>query len=469
MDVETTGLGRTDRVVEIAIVTLDINGKPQETFHTLVNPHRDVGPTAIHGVTPSMVARAPAFADIADAVAERLDGAVVAAHNIAFDTRMIGYELRRVGINVDWGFGLDTLSVTNRKLLHACRDHGVELTDAHQASADATATAQLLVAVAKQLTRSTRPAAVHAPRRGTAPRLLPRGDSTNVVAFAPVVALSRDIEPTPDVAPYMVLLDQALADLKLTVDEQAALRELADDIGLTSSDVHRAHRDFLTTLIDNALDDDVVTDDELDMLTRVAALLELDPHMVTTRTNHHRMQTSQLVLDQELAVCFTGDADTPQRVLTRQELHAIATDHGLRTVDSVTASGCHLLVAVDTATTSGKAIKAHKFGIPIASVDGFLEAVATRQPLQVVTLSTAGVGCVCTHCGDSWTATRRAQLCPACRGRQHFTPTPARPGPKHTVLPAVDTLTCIECHATWERPRVRGRRPHRCPACAAAA
>ncbi len=50
IDVETTGLYNTDRVVEIAILTLDCDGRVHDEFETLVQPLRDVGPTWIHGV-----------------------------------------------------------------------------------------------------------------------------------------------------------------------------------------------------------------------------------------------------------------------------------------------------------------------------------------------------------------------------------------------------------------------------------
>jgi hypothetical protein len=55
IDVETTGLSNNDRVVEIAIVTLDAAGDVVDEFDTLINPMRDVGPSWIHGIDASMV------------------------------------------------------------------------------------------------------------------------------------------------------------------------------------------------------------------------------------------------------------------------------------------------------------------------------------------------------------------------------------------------------------------------------
>ncbi|MFI8773990.1 exonuclease domain-containing protein [Gordonia sp. NPDC062954] len=472
IDVETTGLRHSDRIVEIAIVTVDHRGVICDEFETLVNPQRDAGPVWIHGLTASMLVDAPSFADIAGAVATRLDGAVVVGHNISFDTRMVGYELTRAGIDIDWGSGLDTLSVTRRKLAAACAAHSITLDNAHRAIADARATAELLLRVADQFPAAGTPARTGV-REAAPTRLQVRDKAAAVYQPSPyLVELARDIRPAADVASYVVLLDRALADLKLTDDERTELRELAGELGLTDRDIERAHREFLTSLVDTALDDGVVTDDELDSLVRVAALLDLDTHLVISRTNSYRIATESLQLDADLTVCFTGDgasrADGTE--VTREELHAIAARHGLRPVDSVTAKGCQLLVAVDAATLSGKAKSAHKFRIPIATVDDFLAATSAGRPLPVGVLDHHGVACVCERCGDSWTASRRGRVCRECRRSPAGAATRrAKSTPVPTPESSVDTLVCAECSRTWHRGRTRGRRPHRCPECAGAA
>lgn len=51
IDFETTGLvpERTDRVVEVGIVLTDDDGGIEHEWTTLVNPHRAVGASHIHG------------------------------------------------------------------------------------------------------------------------------------------------------------------------------------------------------------------------------------------------------------------------------------------------------------------------------------------------------------------------------------------------------------------------------------
>jgi len=149
VDVETTGLYNVDRVLEVGIVTLDENGRVLDRFETLINPNRDVGPTWLHGINASMIVEAPTFDDVATEIAARLDGAVVCAHNLPFDARMLGNELDRCSINFDWGQGLDTLRVTGCKLAVACDEAGIALEGAHSALADADAVSTLLVRYAQ--------------------------------------------------------------------------------------------------------------------------------------------------------------------------------------------------------------------------------------------------------------------------------------------------------------------------------
>ncbi|TWT47056.1 DNA polymerase III subunit epsilon [Thalassoglobus neptunius] len=59
VDVETTGMRSTDRVIEIGIVVLDRDLEVIDEYETLIDPMRDVGETSIHGISPKMLAGAP--------------------------------------------------------------------------------------------------------------------------------------------------------------------------------------------------------------------------------------------------------------------------------------------------------------------------------------------------------------------------------------------------------------------------
>lgn len=471
VDVETTGLYRADRVLEIGIVTLDRNGTIVDQFETLLNPSRDVGPTWIHQITSSMVAGAPRFDDIAHHITERLDGAVLCAHNLAFDQRMLLGEFERAGIDIDFGVGLDTLSVTGCKLGVACEEIGVPVTDAHCALADATAAAELLRYYARFFDELPIAARVDpvAPR----PARLVARDGTAVVAFdVPFIARAAErVHTDVDIAPYVQMLDEALSDLRLTPEERLELAAIAASLGLDERSVARAHRDFLDQLIDAAVEDHVVTVEEHDQLCRVAALLDLDITLVQERTDGLRSETTIFVLTEGLGVCFTGEVVTNTGDLVpRERLHEICREVGLVPVNSVTRAACQLLVAADPGSRSGKAAKARQHGIPIAAVDAFIDALADDTDVTVSVLASAGVALVCTDCGDSWLASRRSSRprCAACKAASTSKPRAAVKQSAKVPTETVELLTCQSCGTQWERIRVRGRKPLQCSECRAA-
>ncbi|MEU6609967.1 TerD family protein [Streptomyces shenzhenensis] len=97
VDVETSGLrpGR-DRVLSLAVITLDGCGRQTGEFSTLLNPGCDPGPVHIHGLTPARLAGAPTFEDIAPQVGALLSSRVLVAHNAQFDYDFLAHEFARV-------------------------------------------------------------------------------------------------------------------------------------------------------------------------------------------------------------------------------------------------------------------------------------------------------------------------------------------------------------------------------------
>lgn len=414
LDVETTGLYSNDRVVEVAVVTIDRFGRVIDEFDTLVDPRRDVGPTWVHGITSSMVSGAPTFDEIAHHVAARLDGAICVAHNLPFDRRMIGYELDRVGIDVEWGVGLDTLVPTGCKLGVACAEHGVVLDDAHRALADARATAALTVAVADLFDTVGVPVLAR-PLTVRPIRVVTRDGHSNAVVPEPyLAALAAGVHASADFATYEALLAIAIADLQLTVDERDELAALADELGLDERQVALAHREFLDGLIDEALEDHVLTDDEYEQLYRAAALLEVELDVVIRRVGSYRDEHDQIDDLAGLTVCFTGDLDDG---VYRSDLEELARSAGLFPIGSVTKKGCDLLVVADPATSSRKAEAARKFGTAIASQADFIGAVENGSGLAVTRRAPEGIPLVCSGCGTSWMAGRRSAKprCADCR------------------------------------------------------
>lgn len=85
LDTETTGLTPPgDKLVELAIV--DETGAP--VFDTLLNPGRPIGfASTIHGITDSMVSRAPRFESIWPKVQQTIKGSHVVIYNSTFDQK----------------------------------------------------------------------------------------------------------------------------------------------------------------------------------------------------------------------------------------------------------------------------------------------------------------------------------------------------------------------------------------------
>lgn len=167
-DTETTGLNPFDgdRVIEFAAVELRVGPDGSVTGVTphqmLINPERPIPRDAsrVSGITDDMVADAPLFAEQARKVVDVLSGAILVAHNLAFDLNFLRVELRRCGQR--WPptrAEVDTLPLSQRllpdlrshKLEAVCSALGVTLDNAHRATNDAEACGRALV----ELTRRT--------------------------------------------------------------------------------------------------------------------------------------------------------------------------------------------------------------------------------------------------------------------------------------------------------------------------
>lgn len=93
IDTETTGFSKHDRICEIAIV-LSEGPRIIETYHTLVNPQRQIsdGAMKVHGIKDEDVVDYPTFDQIKDDVLGFLRRDIPwVAHNLAFDARMLSY------------------------------------------------------------------------------------------------------------------------------------------------------------------------------------------------------------------------------------------------------------------------------------------------------------------------------------------------------------------------------------------
>ncbi|MBS4084201.1 MAG: DNA polymerase III subunit epsilon [Rhizobiales bacterium] len=120
-DTETTGFDPAtgDRIVEIGCIEL-LNRIPTgATFHTYINPERDMPPSAeaVHGLSEEFLADKPLFAEVAEKFLEFIgtDSKLV-AHNAGFDMTFIDFELKKCGlVPPTRDRVIDTLTLARRK------------------------------------------------------------------------------------------------------------------------------------------------------------------------------------------------------------------------------------------------------------------------------------------------------------------------------------------------------------------
>ena len=376
IDCETTGFSHTDRIVEIAVVTLDpADGTILDEFDTLLDPERDIGAQHIHGISAAMVAGAPEFGDIAPMLVQRLHDTILVAHNAPFDMRFLGYEFARIGVAFDPGRPICTYRATGQKLAVACRDHDIALTLAHSALADARATAALARRVPSP--NGTAPARVAGAGAGeslTVHTLRRNSGGQSISRLGRIVDRAR----YPDAADealrlYLEALDHALDDFVVERAEQDILDELAATLGLTRERRRQAHRTYFQSLVLAARRDNVVTAAEHCLLTKVHAALAL-PACDLPAVDESAVGIASI--PPGVGVCFTGEAFINGEPMARCQLENAARKVGCTLLKSVTKKHCGLLVG-DPNSGSTKAKAARKFGIPILSAEHFLDYVAS--------------------------------------------------------------------------------------------
>jgi len=160
VDLETTGINLgTDRIVEIAIVKILPDGN-RSVKRKLINPEMPIPKEAadLHGITDEMVKDAPTFRQVAHELKQILDGCDLAGYNSnKFDIPLLVEEFIRVEVDFEMK-GRRLLDV--QKIFHIMEPRTLSaaykfyceksLDDAHSAEADASATAEILLAQLKK-------------------------------------------------------------------------------------------------------------------------------------------------------------------------------------------------------------------------------------------------------------------------------------------------------------------------------
>lgn len=164
VDVETTG-GRGDqhRITEVAAIKV-CGTEKVDHFQSLINPDRSIpaGITRLTGISNAMVAEAPRFSEIAEALHVFLEGSIFVAHNVNFDYGFIAREFARVQQPFRAAKLCTVASMrkyypghSSYSLAALCERYEIGLDTHHRAMCDAQAAMELLLMVnAKRVTMS---------------------------------------------------------------------------------------------------------------------------------------------------------------------------------------------------------------------------------------------------------------------------------------------------------------------------
>ena len=100
LDTETTGIEHKEghRIIEIGCVEVIDRRLTGRHYHVYINPQREIdeGAQAVHGISLEFLADKPRFGEIAQTLAEYLDGAELIIHNAPFDLGFLNHEFKTV-------------------------------------------------------------------------------------------------------------------------------------------------------------------------------------------------------------------------------------------------------------------------------------------------------------------------------------------------------------------------------------
>jgi len=380
IDTETTGLFKKDRIVEIACIAFK-NGKMLEEWSTLVNPSRDVGPTHIHKITPSMLSIAPSFSQISNDLLRLLNGRVIVCHNASFDIRMLKQEFERTSIDVDFGNPFCTMIAARQtlpsgldSLSEACKELGIQIDGVHSALGDARMAMALFKHVGESEQNISPALGAYDPNQNPIPTVQRKiFERKTEESIGRIRAFTAKIPfPTADQkeVAYLLLLNMAMDDLVISPEESSELKKWAAELQISEDRLNELHVGYLDSYVQSALRDGLISKVEREILTKIGNALSLVLEIPDTPT---QLSSQDPLLSPGSKICFTGTAVTPNgKQIARTELEAMAARVGLFPVPAVTKKGCDILVAADEASMSGKAQKARDWGIHVISVEKFI-------------------------------------------------------------------------------------------------
>ena len=400
IDVETTGFSpkRRDRVIEIGITKINENGDTIDTFETLINPDRDVGPTSIHGITAEMILNAPKFIQISGNILSFLNNSLVVAHNAPYDIGFLINEFELSGIEIYKIPYVCTLSMSrnlfpelpSKKLLSLCNYFGIKIEKHHSALSDSFATAKLFIKILndyleiESIDKSKYFYISEIPEIATN-TILKKRDTDGNIENKNINTIKDVIDRLPTIdgfdenaMAYAEKLDDILLDRIISKEETTLLLDIALESGISKNQAIQINEQYLKNIIRIALIDGKVSVSEINDIKKIRRLLDLEEMDIEKEIIELKKDKSIKQINVEninirnKSVCFTGEFKSKLNgsIISRNMAQKLALERGMIIKNGVTKD-LDYLVASDPNTLSSKAKKAKNFGIKIVDECAF--------------------------------------------------------------------------------------------------
>lgn len=414
IDLETTGLYKNDKIVEISVRKVDIQGNEVLHFETLINPERDVGPQSIHGISALDVTNAPKFRDIVGDLLETIDNSVLVGHNIdGFDLKFLNREFDNSNfpLNINKENTLDSLRFAKdlkyplklEKLYKSIvKGSKFKKIDFHKASEDTKALLNIFKTNEFRnwaLRQKVRPVFFDNIPNANGD-LVTRGEGIDKIdSFIEKIKYSENIVDLEfdelKLNQYFLALQSYIEDKEVSEDEIKKLQELVTEFNLTIAEAEEVHKHIIDSFVDIALLDAKITNDEMYKLQQISKLLDVGAYLEESISKSKNGTLKDKVLDKAISVlplkressyyledlkneiiCFTGEINIVASgfIYNKDGLTSASKKQGLN-ISSTFNKKVTLLVAQDVFSQSNKVLKAKSYGIRILDSNDFARKI----------------------------------------------------------------------------------------------
>ena len=414
IDLETTGLYKNDKIVEISVRKVDIQGNEVLHFETLINPERDVGPQSIHGISALDVKNAPKFRDIVGDLLETLDNSVLVGHNIdGFDLKFLNREFDNSNfpLNINKENTLDSLRFAKdlkyplklEKLYKSIvKGSKFKKIDFHKASEDTKALLNIFKTNEFRnwaLRQKVRPLFFDNIPNANGDLVTRGGGIDKIDSFIEKIKYSENIVDLEfdelRLNQYSLALQSYIEDKEVSEGEREKLQELVTEYNLTIAEAEEVHKHIFDSFVDIALLDAKITNDEMYKLQQISKLLGLGAYLEESISKSKNGTLKDKVLDKAISVlplkressyyledlkneiiCFTGEINIVASgfIYDKDGLTSASKKQGLN-ISSTFNKKVTLLVAQDVFSQSNKVLKAKSYGIRILDSNDFARKI----------------------------------------------------------------------------------------------